>query len=198
MRLVVPGAIILVCGAIFGISVGVLDLTSLDINEIASGVGAVVLGVLYRFSGLRSWINARHHERVNENIRSSLVRISGHVDDRSRFSWKKIRRVFYKLVDDDNSLTVLSKRIMFNGLLWTSAADLTAISAIFLGVSLIAVVIGVAGAEICGIIYFAFALVGVIGSYLTTKEHVALGNEQLELIEQEYSAALAQKVGALA
>ena len=198
MRLVVPGSFILVFAVGFFISIGILDFDDLAVEELASGVFAIVIGVFYRFSGIRERVNKQYFDRVNENIRSSLVRISGHVDDREKFTWRRIRRVFYDLIDNDESLKVLSKQVMFNGLFWTSAADLTAIASIFLGASLLAAVTGFAHAIYAAIVYFACALIGVLWSRMATDRQVAYGNEQLELIVQKYAEELRTRVGNLA
>lgn len=198
LRLIVPGSFILVFAVIFFISIGILQVQDLALDDLSSGVLAIVIGVAYRFSGIRERVNRQYFDRVNENIRSSLVRISGHVDNIEKFSWKKIRRVFYDLVDNDESLKVLSRQVMFNGLFWTSAADLTAISSIFLGAGLFAVLSGYSSAIYASIFYFFCGLVGFVWSRLTTNRHLALGNEQLEQIEQKYAKAAQDKVRALA
>jgi hypothetical protein len=165
-----------------------------DLDAVLKSLAVVVIGVIYRFTPLRSWINKSYFDRVNENIRSQMVAMAGLIDNKKLYTWGRLRRVFYDIVDHDESLKVKGQRVMFNGLIWTSCADLTAISVLFLGYSLILVVSQVHDAAYAALAYFAFALVGFVGSIKTTEKHIELGNEQLDLMEEKYARQIRDRL----
>lgn len=198
LRIFVPGSIFVLCAIVLGLVTDLFQLPKPDLDTLMKSIFVLIIGVVYRFTPLRSWINKSYHNQVNENIRSKIVSISGLVDDKNRFSWNKIRRIFYDIVDHDESLKVKGQRVMFNGILWTSAADLTAISILFLGYSLILIVSEVQNAGYAAIIYFVSGLVGFIGSVFTTEKHLELGNEQLDLMEEKYQDEIRDRVSRIA
>lgn len=198
LRIVVPGSIFVIGAVILGAITKLFSLPNPDLDTLIKSVSVLVIGVIYRFTPLRSWINMSYYNRVNENIRSRMVSIANVVDDRNRFAWKNIRKIFYDIVDHDESLKTKGHRVMFNGLIWTSCADLTAISILFLGYSLILVASNVHSASYAAIIYFVTALIGFVGSIKTTEAHLELGNEQLDLMEEKYAADIRKRVTAIA
>lgn len=198
LRIVVPGAIFIVGAVILGAITGLYELPSPDVDALLKSLSVIVIGVLYHLTPLRSWINKGHHYRVNENIRARMVSMAGLPDDKSRFTWKRLRGIFYDLVDHDESLKVKGQRVMFNGLLWTSAADLTAISVLFLGYSLILAVSAVPNADYAAIVFFVSGLMGFVGSIRTTERHIELGNEQLDLMEEKYQDEVRSRILAIA
>lgn len=198
LRVFVPGAIFVVGAVVLGMITKLYELPRPDLDALMKSVFVLVIGVIYRFTPLRSWINKSYHDRVNENIRSRMVSIAGLSDNKSRYTWKKVRRIFYDIIDRDESLKVKGQRVMFNGLIWTSSADLTAISILFLGYSLILIVSDVQSAAYAAIAYFVSALVGFIGLVKTTDRHLELGNEQLDLMEEKYLSSIRERVSAIA
>jgi hypothetical protein len=120
--------------------------------------------------------------------------MAGMVDNPKVYTWNKLKKVFYDIVDHDERLKVKGHRVMFNGLIWTSCADLTAIAVPFLGYSLVLVISHVPDAAYAALAYFGFALVGFIGSIKTTEKHIELGNEQLDLMEEKYAAQIRNRL----
>lgn len=190
LRIIVPGGIFLVYAVLLGAITKLYQLPNPDLDAIMKSLFVLVIGAIYRFTPLRSWINRNHYDRVNENIRSRMVAMAKLVDDKRRFTWKNLRRVFYDIIDNDESLKVKGQRVMFNGLLWTSCADTTAIGILFLGYSLILIASHVNGAAYAAMAFFGFALLGFVGSVKSTEKHIELGNEQLDLMEEKYSTAI--------
>ena len=64
-------------------------------------VAYLALAAIYYVSPLRSWSNGLFHKRVNENLRFRLVMIAGLEDDPKRYSWSKVKNVFYRRIDGD-------------------------------------------------------------------------------------------------
>jgi hypothetical protein len=198
LRIVVPGAIFVIYAVILGAITKLYELPTPDADALVKSVFVLVIGAVYRFTPLRTWINKSYFDRVNENIRSRMVSMSGIVDDKVKYTWNKLRKIFYDIIDNDESLKIKSQRVMFNGLLWTSAADITAIGVLFLGYSLILILSDVRNAAYAAIAYFACALLGFIGSIKTTEKHIELGNEQLDLIEEKYASKIRDRIMSVA
>jgi hypothetical protein len=68
----------------------------------------------YVFS-LRVWINKVHHSKINSNIRSKIVAISGKENNHCIYTWSILKPLFYKLIDNDRSLSILASRAFDNG-----------------------------------------------------------------------------------
>jgi hypothetical protein len=198
LRIVVPGAIFVIYAVILGAITKLYELPTPDVDALLKSVLVLVIGAVYRFTPLRTWINKSYFDRVNENIRSRMVSMAGIVDDKQKYTWGKLRRIFYDIIDHDESLKIKGQRVMFNGLLWTSAADVTAIGILFLGYSLVLVISGVQNAAYAAIAFFASSLLGFIGSIKTTEKHIELGNEQLDLMEEKYAGPIRTRITSIA
>ncbi|WP_417622054.1 hypothetical protein [Parasphingorhabdus sp.] len=198
LRIIVPGAIFVLGAVTLGLITDLYELPTPDLDALFKSILVLVIGVIYRFTPLRSWINRSYYDRVNENIRSRMVSIAGLPDDKNRYTWDNVRRVFYDIIDHDESLKVKGQRVMFNGLIWTSAADLTAISILFLGYSLVLILSGVANADYAAVAYFVSALFGFLGSVKSTEKHLKLGDEQLDLMEEKYQNIIHGRVASIA
>src|SRR5262245_4009701 len=92
---------------------------------------AAVLAYPYTASGLRNRMNEFYFEAVNKNLVRGLTEpFKGDPGVPRGLTWQQIRSTFYHLVNSDPALTHHSRRAYANGALWTSAADLRAISLI--------------------------------------------------------------------
>lgn len=168
-------------------------------EEWAKTIPALILSILYYISGLRNWANRYWFKKVNENIRVRLVTISGMEDDPMKFSWKALKPVFYYLVDNDKSLTKKSELAYFNGWLWTTVADFRALSAIFTAISTVLMFgFGIAGTQVAIFVFLFFFAVSLLGSYILTKFHKEIGNEQIEIIELNHKEDLSNKLETIA
>lgn len=178
----------------------ILNLTSkevpVSVNDIGYNLGYLIIAAIYQYLPVREWAYRPFREDIDERIRARLVAISGLSDDLTKFSWKRVRNVFYALVDNDKSLEKRSEDVMFNGAMMTSFADLTAISAIFLVGNLIALICGVGAWRAVAIL--AFLLVVSIGMQWAAKvRHVSLGAYQLDYIEQQLKQQVVGRMMAL-
>jgi len=98
-------------------------------EELTKLLAAIVLGFLYSLTPLREISNNCFHLDVNQNISAALVRpFESEIPHSSHIGWNNLKHVFYYFVDKDESLKTKSSIIRFNGLLWTSAADLRVVS----------------------------------------------------------------------
>jgi len=179
-------------------------------EEVSKLLACVVLGAIYSVTGLREISNKFFHLDVDQNITSLLTGpFREQMPALAKANWKEIRHIFYHFVDKDSTLQVKSSIIRFNGLLWTSVADLR-----------VAAIIGVlimSGSMICssysnltglkfdearaGIPILLLVLLFLATfpfSFSLTKKHKRLGNEQCEYILMHYASDLKTMLATLA
>ncbi len=143
----------------------------------------LIIGLLYYILPIREFSNSYYSKKVNNNIVNEFVRISGitcNVDD---FGWKKIRSIYYYIIDKNKTLEKKASRAHFNGLFWTILADVCAFSAIFGVICMLLFYLDIDGSLVS---YFVFLLTYVLSfpaSSLITDRHIEIANEQLEVIE---------------
>jgi hypothetical protein len=200
-RLLLPGVFLYLLFVFFCRVTGWCELpmpTSFeDISHLLATVG---LGAIYSVTGLRELANRAYHYDVNQNIVTCLKKpFEGKIQGLEKIGWKQIRPIFYDYVDHDESLKVQSSNIRFNGLLWTSFADLRVIAVfgiiLFLG--------SVAGSHyfaqyrfdetrvIAPIVLLLFLFLASFRiSRVLTERHKRLGNDQCEQIVGKYGADL--------
>jgi uncharacterized membrane protein YbaN (DUF454 family) len=124
------------------------------------------------------------------------VAISGLPDDPQKFSWKRVRNVFYSLIDNDKSLEKRAEDVMFNGAMMTCFADLSAISFLFLTGCVVAMGFDVPAGR-AALLLLAILVVSVIMQWLAKRHHVRLGADQLDYIEQQLKPQVQAKMVAL-
>jgi hypothetical protein len=197
IRFVVPAAIILIFASMLGAITGLYALEIPDnFTSLAETKNLVVLvlATLYYALPLRNWANKKYSDEVNENLRTGLVRISRLTDKPDHFTWAALRGIFYPLIDSDPSLGKKSEMVMWNGAVWTSFADLRALSLIFVVLSVIASIrVGERGIVAAGI-FIAVFVVTILLSRAITNRHMRLGDEQLEIIEHNHQGTLRTKM----
>ncbi|HET9247196.1 MAG TPA: hypothetical protein VFO15_15445, partial [Xanthobacteraceae bacterium] len=154
--------------------------------------GAAALAFPYCASRVRNKMNQFYLDQVNENLVQKLtVPFANDPTVPRGLTWRHIDPVFYNLVNSDKALTHHARRAFRNGALWTSAADLRAISLIgilvFVGALLIEqsfeaayfpphrAVIGILTCILLASLSFP------ISSALTRKQ-IAIGNKQVDHI----------------
>lgn len=103
--------------------------TSFD--EVMKLTAVLLIAFFYDVLRLRNLSNALPLFRVNAGIMDRLKEPFLEDDERiSTITWKRFKDVFYPIIDNDETLKVRSENIRFNGVLWSSAADLRAIAAV--------------------------------------------------------------------
>lgn len=156
------------------------------------------LGAVYQIFSLRDIVVQFTGHTINENIKRTLLNIYGRpiTDQQTKYlkDDRRLLNIFYDFVDHDSSLSAKSKNIYFNGLFWSTTADLVVIS-ILLGFIYVTLgVFSLNSKDIIGMGYLliAFGLLSLILHQLTLKEHLKLSNQQLEVIRMKYANQLTQ------
>jgi hypothetical protein len=100
-------------------------------EEITKTIGALILGFVYNVSYLRELSNKYYFRLVNSNlVRHLTAPFQGDPNVPQGLTWGRVRHAFYHFIDKDKSLEHQKGLAYWNGALWTSSADLRAISAI--------------------------------------------------------------------
>jgi len=161
-------------------------------EELGKLTAAAVLAFVYNAVDLRERMNSFYFDAVNSNLITRLTSpFAGDPSVPKPLTWRNVRPIFYRIIDSDPSLKHQAQRAFFNGALWTSAADLRAISLIgvllFSATLLIGNLIGRAEFDF-GLGVFAILMCLVLAgvsfglSKLITKRHIEIGNEQVDFI----------------
>ncbi|NKN03067.1 hypothetical protein [Rhizobium leguminosarum] len=196
-RLFVPAALMIIYGALLSfVTYG----TTWEMPEFSKApylIVMVVPAVLYYITPVRAWMNDASHDRIAENLRAGLVAIAGYKDDKEKYSWKNLRSLFFKLVDEDKSLSTKASLAYFNGLIWTSLADSAAIALFYCLVSVALYYFGVSNALIAVATFLLIMVVSIIGNRVSTNRQINIGNEQLEHIRFEHKTAVERRLNQL-
>jgi len=173
---------------------------SLGFSVFELPIAALIFASIYDITGIRLHSNEKFHSRIKSNIEDRLWSIARSPAARpSAWTDRVARDVFYKLVDNDNSLTARSEIIYFNGFLWTTSADLRAVSLMIFMLSLGMLLAAPSNNTVLTALVInaaAFALSFLISEALT-RRHISLGDEQLDYIETHLKSELSTKIASL-
>lgn len=155
----------------------------------------VLLGVLYYLLNARERLWRPYLERVRNNIKDKLISpFLGQLNKEQIAYLKQDRRlinIFYHFIDSDSSLTEKAKSVRFNGLIWTSTIDLTIISVLGALGFLIKFILEITQYNlVMAESLAALALISFVLIQLSTKRHLTLSNDQLEMICQNHRVEL--------
>lgn len=162
----------------------------------------IVLGAIYYIFNIRDLLWNPYHKRVQNNIKETLINsFQEELNKQQRDNLKegrKLMNVFYYFIDNDNSLAQKANRVRFNGLMWTSTIDLTIITAIGSLVFWFKIIIERSSYNLwMAVILLIVALMSFGLIQLTTRKHLSLSNEQLEIICQLHKEKLHEKINEL-
>lgn len=182
IRFLAPPIIILTLYSLAAKSLGFDEIAvPQSAKDLWFNVPALIMALAYYLSPLRSWANSGHHKNVQLNIRTKLLR-AGQVTDAGDISTSKVMNVFYRQIDNDESLKARSEDIMFNGAIWTTLADLVSLSSLFSLGLFIAWLVGALESFGISLGLASLAIGSAILQYLTTQKHIQMSNGQLEYI----------------
>jgi hypothetical protein len=201
LRIFVPGIFILIVfTALLLPNLDTKTLKSvLDLQNILFAVLIPFFGVIYHVSRLRFIIWKPHLLKVDKNLKNQLLEpFKTNVTPQGReriLKGNTLIQMFYDIVDSTESLSDKSKGVRFNGIIWTSVADI--------------VVLGI----LCYLAFFAFDLfynrlhyryfgftsLGLSGlCYLIlpsiTRAHIGRSNDQVEALLVNHKNKLRQKI----
>ena len=208
LRLFVPGVLLfLVLPPLF---LKTWDLSALadrfaSLDLLRDSAVVVVLGALYTLLNLRRPALRSSLRRINDNIKDHLLGSCSGYTEISQAAAKlrngrTLMHVFYRFIDRDPSLQEKAKAVRFNGLLWTSIADVATIGVLSALAYLIAFAIHdrshYLGMSLASAI--AFLVSYLLLMPLVVRHHIDLSNEQLEFIDQQFRGDLCNELKRIA
>lgn len=163
------------------------------------------LGVIILLEAIYYAVNARnlvwkpYHTKIQENIKDTLL--TSCTIELTTKQWYGIKKgralmnIFYSFVDNNPSLQEKAKGVRFNGLLWSTAIDLTTISC-FGGVVYWILSLFTTKSHLIYVSSFLFiaAIIALAFTKLLTYKHMDLSNQQLEMILQTNGPDIDKKV----
>ncbi|WP_170755451.1 hypothetical protein [Ruegeria lacuscaerulensis] len=182
LRFLIPGmlgyfALYFVCQACDFCSIGWP--TSFD--EVMKLTAVLLIAFFYDFLRLRKLSNSFPQFQVNAGIMDHLKGPFVDQDQRiSGITWRRFKDVYYPIIDNDETLKLRSENIRFNGVLWSSAADLRAIAAlgflvifVFYFAQKMGIYDGFVGGELMksGVIFLVLFVVSFPVSWVLTNKH---------------------------
>jgi hypothetical protein len=222
LRIFVPGTMLIVVLALLGTplllswyaadpkkatsalgSVG--SLGSTIISVLLLSLSAYVLGGIYRILGVRNRLLRHSKDRIDSNITEGLLDpymnqdpIAGAAEGLREDH--RLLNVFYHFIDNKESLKERAKGVYLNGLLWSSVADLMAVTLLLLFTSLVACLFFwrtyyLSVAVLAGGLYL---LASWVLMPRVVERHIFLGGEQIDFILQLHESELRSKLEELA
>ena len=160
---------------------------------------ALVIGSIYHIYNIRYTVTNVSHRKIDLNIVTSLIKIYNKEITQEEYNYLKDKRllhIFYYFIDKDPSLTAKSQLVYFNGLFWTSTADLTILSAL---ASIVYLIFGLFIFQentlwLVGIFLSGISLLAIVFHFYSILNHYKLSNDQIEFIETHYQKELKEKI----
>tara|TARA_R110000744_G_C19361432_1_gene561446 strand:+ start:178 stop:840 length:663 start_codon:yes stop_codon:yes gene_type:complete len=195
LRLLIPGIIIVIYGLFYISIISEKEFSGFEFKEYTiPTVIAIIIGVFYEMFEVRYLVTNYSHKKIDLNIKNHICRLfTQPLTDIQRqflFNKNRLKSIFYHVVDNDESLKQKSKNIYFNGIIWTSTADLSIIS-IFISVFVLISMVFFEGTIKNDLLIFGFTtiMIGLISlglHSLAFLKHIKLSNEQIDFIETHH------------
>ena len=100
-RFIIPAVLVLLFTKLLGLITGWWITTLPDFSKAQYSPVVLVPAALYYITPFRQWINAPHHARIIEKLRSGLVKISKYPDRPDKYTWQNLKPLFFNLIDQD-------------------------------------------------------------------------------------------------
>ncbi|MGD9560935.1 MAG: hypothetical protein AB7F88_00090 [Pyrinomonadaceae bacterium] len=188
LRILIPGIICLLgifpayrhyLGSVFNI--GALDTTYLTLI-------CIILGAIYYQLNLRWFLVYPSLKIIDNKILDSLKETYPEPLSTKQVEFLKeddrFKTILYRLIDNDESLKKKASGVYFNGIFWTSTADLFFFSTLFFGLYRWAF-ITVPNATVFSWMFFLVAIMSLLLHILSVVTHVRLGKGQFKYVRNQ-------------
>lgn len=196
LRFIVPSILTLVYWSIWVWLITGRNTQLPDLSKAQYSPVIIFIALVYYILPLRKKLNEPSHRRIIENLRLRILQIAGveGKKDEEKYSWKRIKPIFFKMIDDDKSLTIKSATAFFNGLIWTSSIDSMIISLLFSIISIILVIYDWQIGLFSAFVFLMIAAGSWIAHIITEKKQIEIGNDQIEHMQQIYSQNIKDRI----
>lgn len=195
LRLLIPGIIAVIIGTYYYFIITNKSFEEIEFEEYSIPLLiAIAFGTLFYLTDIRFLVTNFSHKKIDLNIKNHMIKLytKSLTNEQKQFLYKNNRLkngVFYNIIDNDESLKKKQINVFFNGLIWTSTADLVLISFFFSFVFLISIMIFKEAANsllMGGFILILISLISLIAHVLAFLKQIKLSNEQIEYIETHH------------
>ncbi|MDP1814574.1 MAG: hypothetical protein Q8K92_09025 [Leadbetterella sp.] len=194
LRILIPGLITIIIFLIFYSVIrnkDIFELKLIDYSYIT--IIALAVGTLYYLLEPRHLVTNLSHKKIDLNIKNHIINLytSALTKEQRQFLFQKniLKNIFYRIVDNDESLKKKSSLVYFNGLIWTSTADLfllSGLSSIFFLFSIVIYKEHTSELLLWAIILICFCLISLFLHALSYLRHIKISNDQIEYIETHH------------
>jgi hypothetical protein len=148
----------------------------------------IILGAIYYQLNVRSLLVYPSLKIIDSYILSNLKETyPGELTTRQVEFLKKdgrFKTILYRLIDNDESLKKKASGVYFNGIFWTSTADLFLFSALFFGLYRW-VFVTVPNATVFSWMFFLVSIMSLLLHILSVITHVRLGKDQFKYVRNQ-------------
>lgn len=198
LRFVTPGILVLLFIGILGAVTGLWPMWQPgDWKDTSYSISVIIPAGIYYLTPVRDRMNRYFFRKISKNIRDRLVQISELPDLPDVYTWKALRGIFYHFIDNDKSLSAKASLAYFNGYVWTTLADIRALSYPFALVACALWYFGFDGAPIALMAFILLTIFSYFGSTVVTEQQIDIGDQQLEIIEHKYKSELTRMMEAV-
>jgi hypothetical protein len=194
LRIFIPGLTLYIIVQIFYCIVLKKEINEVNFSDLGWPlIISIVLGVLYNSFDIRYNVTNYTHKKIDLNIKNHIINLyNGSLSpNQTQFLFQKnrLKQIFYKIIDNDPSLSIKKNNVFFNGLLWTSFADIFIIT---LFSSFLFILYGIFGSyETDNILKYSgvlliISLLSLLMHFQAFLKHVKLSNDQIEFIETNH------------
>lgn len=188
LRILIPGLIILLGLVPYKPEIEKFIGTAIVINDYFIVVFALLFGAIYYQFNIQRIITKTSHNLIVRNIFTRIIKMRSKEDD-VEVLWAikknrgKIMREFYKIIDNEESLKKKQLNIYFNGIFWSSSADLFLISLVYFALY-ISKILNVDNIGNLPYVFLILSIFSLLLHFISIKKHINLSNEQLSHIEE--------------
>lgn len=195
LRFIIPGILFYFFTILLGKFTGLWSIVfPKNWKEFSLTSAPIILGFLYYSIPFRDIANKKYYENINDTIIFELKNVAGPEYENLDIEWPKFQEIFYHYIDKNASLQSKSTSAYFNGVVWSTWADIRAISLIFLLFSILLYFIDIEGANF-SLVFFTFLfLISFIGSHSVTIRHKKIGKDQINMIGEYYMDDLKERL----
>lgn len=195
LRFITPGILIVLCSWLVGRATGLWGFNIPDkIEDALPTLTVIIPAGIYYLTPFRSYSNNKYFSKITGTLRRRMLEISGVEDNEVVFPWIKLRGIFFSIIDSDKSLEKKASLAYFNGYIWTTLADIRVISLLFSALSGVFWLAGAPNSGVCTVIFLIAVLITFPASKFITNQHIEIGEEQIEIIEQNHLPLLREKL----
>ena len=197
LRILIPGLLILIGLLPVKDQVTFLGISLKGLDDTYVIMLALLLGAIYYQLNIQRWITKPSHYVINRKLFEGILAIYGRQLDgqahKSVWSKRYYSDVFYNLIDKDDSLKSRARLVYFNGIFWTSSADVLLISLAYFLLYRFGAIITPNKVQVLSS-FFVLVFLSLALHIISIYKHIGLGKDQLDYIALHHRSTVIEKL----